>query len=70
MVPVISILPLMIIVRYILMKFILDLQMTDVDLDDRVTALEENSGGNSQNGNSFKLSKHAVAFEILSGLRF
>ena len=25
--------------------------MTDVDLDARVTVLEENAGGNSQNGN-------------------
>ena len=30
--------------------------MTDVELDARVTALEENGGGNVQNGNSFKLS--------------
>ena len=33
------------------------LQMTDVDLDARVTALEESSGGNSPNGNWFKLSE-------------
>ena len=26
--------------------------MTDVELDDRVTALEENGGGSSQNGNN------------------
>ena len=26
--------------------------MTDVELDERVTALEENGGGSSQNGNS------------------
>ena len=25
--------------------------MTDVELDERVTALEENGGGNTQNGN-------------------
>ena len=25
--------------------------MTDVELDERVTALEENNGGNIQNGN-------------------
>ena len=25
--------------------------MTDVELDERVTALEENPGGNTQNGN-------------------
>ena len=44
-------------VKYILMKAILrtGLQMTDVDLDARVTALEENGGGNSQNGKSFKI---------------
>ena len=30
----------------------LGLQMTDVELDERVTALEENSGGDTQNGTS------------------
>ena len=30
------------------------LQMTDVELDERVTALEENGGGNIQNGNKLK----------------
>ena len=29
--------------------------MTDVELDARVTTLEENGAGNVQNGNSFKL---------------
>ena len=28
--------------------------MADVDLDARVTALEENGDGNGQNGNSFR----------------
>ena len=28
--------------------------MTDVDLEVRVAVLEENTGGKSQNGNSFK----------------
>ena len=28
--------------------------MTDVELDERVTALEENGGGNIQNGNKLK----------------
>ena len=28
--------------------------MTDVQLDARVTALEENGGGSTQNGNKFK----------------
>ena len=30
----------------------LGLQMTDVELDARVTALEENTGGGAQNGTS------------------
>ena len=41
--------------------------MTDVVLDARVTALEENSGGNSQNGNSLKIfrSNASQRFEML-----
>ena len=31
------------------------LQMTDVELDERVTALEENSGGDNQNGRKLKI---------------
>ena len=30
-------------------NYVLGLQMTDVELDERVTALEENSGGNTRN---------------------
>ena len=30
------------------------LQMTDVELDGRVTALEQNAGGSGQNGNAFQ----------------
>ena len=29
--------------------------MTDMDLDARVSAVEENSGGKSQNGQSFRI---------------
>ena len=32
--------------------FVSGLQMTDVELDARVTALEENDGGNTLNGNN------------------
>ena len=35
-------------------RFFLGLQTTDVELDARITALEENGGGNTQNG---KISK-------------
>ena len=50
MIPIISDSPLMIITIYFDGMFRIGLQMADVDLDARVTALEENSGGNSQNG--------------------
>ena len=36
------------------------LQMTDVELEERVTALEENGGGSVQNGN------YVLTFECLS----
>ena len=40
--------------REIILKIliVLGLQMTDVELDARVTALEENDGGDAQNGTS------------------
>ena len=38
----------------------LSLQMTDVALDERVTGLEENSGANSLNGNSFKITTNSA----------
>ena len=37
--------------------------MIDVELDERITALEENNGGSSQNGNLFKLKSVKVAFD-------
>ena len=33
-----------------LFSYFLGLQMTDVELDERVAALEENGGGSNQNG--------------------
>ena len=38
-----------------LQAIFLGLQMTDVDLDVRLTALEENGGGNNQNGNKTRM---------------
>ena len=36
---------------HVALLFLSGLQMTDVELDERVTALEENGGGSNGNGN-------------------
>ena len=41
---------------YVICVFPSGLQMTDVELDARVTALEENGGGSTLNGNNPKAS--------------
>ena len=41
-------------VRFLRVIFFSGLQTTDVELDERITALEENGGGGTQIGNKFK----------------
>ena len=40
--------------------------MTDVDLDERITALEENTDGSSQNGKIFKLKSTKVGTDSMT----
>ena len=44
----------------------LDLQMTDVELDDRMTALDENGSGSNQNGNVLKFEFIKVGLHLTS----